>query len=341
MLREVHASGQLTNGGPMVVALENRLRKFLGADYFLSMANGTLALQIAIQALQLKGEVITTPYTYVATANSILWEHCTPIFVDIDPTNYGIDPRLVTEKITPNTTAILGTHVYGIPNDIEGLSEIAEKHGLKLLFDAAHCFGVTYKGKSLTSYGDASTLSFHATKVFHTVEGGGLVLHSEEDQQRAYNLRYFGHQYDDYFGTGNNAKMSEVHAVYGHCVLDSFDALIAQRKVIFNRYIEAFSDLSWISLLSLPKDLDWNYGYFPLFLESEGATLKLKSHLEANDVFPRRYFYPSINTLNHMPTPSECPVSESLSTRVLCLPVYPGLDKSDQDRIIDLMVGFH
>ena len=235
-LDKVYASNVLTNNGPIHRELEETLRARFEVPYLRLMTNGTLAIQLAIRALGVKGKIITTPFSYVATTSAIMWEGCEPVFVDIDPKTCCIDPNLIEAAITPDTTAILATHVYGIPCDVEAIDIIAKKHGLKVIYDAAHAFDVKYKGRSILAYGDASTLSFHATKLFHTVEGGAVVLHDAQADARLRLLRSFGHIGDEHFSLGMNAKMSEMHAAMGMAVLPHVEECIRQRKELDASY---------------------------------------------------------------------------------------------------------
>jgi dTDP-4-amino-4,6-dideoxygalactose transaminase len=328
-IHEIWDSVQLTNNGPLLQRLENQLKDFLGVDKLYYCSNGTIVLQIALKALGVKKEVITTPFSYCATTNSILWENCTPVFVDIDPNTFNINPELIEASITEHTEAIMATHVYGNPCDVEAIEAIAKKHSLKVIYDTAHGFGVRYKGRSLLSYGDLSTCSFHATKVFHTVEGGLLVSNLPELDQKLHLLRAFGHRGDEeYFFAGINGKNSEFHAAMGLCNLPHVPEIIENRKAIFDQYNEL---LNWDALRKpcLSADMEYNYAYYPVVFESEAAMRKVQAALVGHEIIPRRYFYPSLNTLSFMPVRYECPVSEDISVRVLCLPLYVGLSPED------------
>jgi dTDP-4-amino-4,6-dideoxygalactose transaminase len=332
-VREIWDRGYLTNNGPLVQELEAKLKEYLNVDYLYFCGNGTIVLQIAMKALEVKGEVITTPFSYCATTNVIIWENCTPVFVDIDPETCNINADLIEAAITPETSAILATHVYGNPCDVEKIEAIAKKHNLKVIYDGAHAFGVTYKGRSLFSYGDLSTCSFHATKVFHTTEGGALISNHPELDKELNLLRAFGHKGDEeYYFAGINGKNSEFHAAMGLCNLPNVTDIIAARKEIFDGYD---SLLNW-NILSKPKispDIEYNYAYYPVIFPSEEILKKVQQALGAEDIIPRRYFYPSLNTLAFMPTYISCPVSEDMSERVLSLPLYVGLPLSDVERI--------
>lgn len=311
----------LTNNGPFVQELEQKLAEYLQVPYLLYVSNGTIALQLAIKALNLTGEVLTTPFSYCATTTSLLWENCTPIFVDIHPQDYNIDETQIEAKITPATQAILATHVYGRPCQVEALESIAQKHNLKIIYDGAHAFGAKVNGRSVLSFGDIATCSFHATKVFHTIEGGCLVVKDPSTYALLKNYRSFGHKNDDYFTMGINGKNSEFHAVMGLTNLPHLPEIMAGRARAIAQY-EA--TLDW-SRLAKPTerytDFEYNQAYFPVLLPSEEDLLRVVKALDAIDIVPRRYFYPSLNQLPYLPDPQSCPVSEDIARRVLSLPL--------------------
>ncbi len=331
-LDKAYASHQLTNLGPIHRELEETLRARFSVPHLRLMANGTLALQLAIRALGVKGKVITTPFSYVATTSAILWEGCEPVFVDIDPRTCCIDPTLIEAAITPDTTAILATHVYGIPCDVEAIDAIAKKHGLKVIYDAAHAFDVQYKGKSILAYGDASTLSFHATKLFHTVEGGAVVLHDAQNDKDLCLLRSFGHIGDEHFTLGMNAKMSEVHAAMGMAVLPHVEAIIASRLQSIQRYDEALCD--HVERPVPPSSTVPNSSYYPIMLENGEQRERVVTVLADSKVHARRYFYPALNTLSYLDRYVPCKVGEEFADRTLCLPLYHGMTKDEMDRVI-------
>jgi dTDP-4-amino-4,6-dideoxygalactose transaminase len=331
-LDKAYSSHVLTNNGPIHRELEETLRARFEVPHLKLMANGTLALQLAIRALGVTGEVITTPFSYVATTSAILWEGCTPVFVDIDPKTCCIDPNLIEAAITPDTSAILATHVYGIPCDVEAIDAIAKKHGLKVIYDAAHAFDVQYKGRSILQWGDASTLSFHATKLFHTVEGGAVVLQNEDADHRLRLLRSFGHIGDEHFSLGMNAKMSEVHAAMGMAVLPHVGGMIEKRAMISNRYDTA---LQQVIRPRIPPSTRYNYAYHPVALRNGTERSKVSETLSNGNVHVRRYFFPSLNTLPYVKKVS-MPNSESMADRTICLPLYPSLSDVETERIIDL-----
>ena len=317
----------------MVRELEEELKTYLGVKNLLYVTNGTIALQIAIKALNLKGEIITTPFSYCATTTSILWENVKPVFVDIEADTYNIDANLIEQAITDKTSAILATHVYGRPCDVEKIEQIAQKYNLKVIYDGAHCFGATYHGQSVLSFGDVATCSFHATKVFHTVEGGCVICKDDDLAKTLSHYRSFGHKNDDYFMMGINAKNSEFHAAMGLCNLPRVNEIIQQRKVISEKY-DALLD--WSKLKQPKQDIEgfvYNYAYYPVMLPSEEKLLEVTEALKKEDIVPRRYFYPSLNQLPYLDFYNPCPVSEKISAAALSLPLYYDLDLKDVERI--------
>jgi dTDP-4-amino-4,6-dideoxygalactose transaminase len=327
----------LTNNGPLVNDLELKLKEYLKINHLLFLNNGTIAIQIAIKALELKGEIITTPFSYVATTSSIVWENCQPVFVDIHPDTLNIDPALIEAAITPKTSAILATHVYGNPCDIDAIELIAKKHKLKVIYDAAHCFGSTYKGKSVFEYGDISTTSFHATKVYHTIEGGAVFTPNPEVLKVLAYMRNFGHDgTENYHGIGINGKNSEFHAAMGICNLKYIDTILAKRKTDCEYYNEKLKELN-VKKATLVKNATGNYSYYPIIFESE-EILKEQMHVLAqNLIYTRRYFYPSLSELPYLKK-QKTPVSDSISRRVLCLPLYYDLTKEEIDMITRLLL---
>jgi len=326
----------LTNNGPLVNELELSLKEYLGLDHLLFLSNGTVALQIAIKALELKGEIITTPFSYVATTSSIVWEGCTPVFVDILPDKLTIDPAKIEAAITPATSAILATHVYGIPCAVEAIDLIAKKHNLKVIYDGAHAFGVKVAGKSIFEYGDISTCSFHSTKLFHTIEGGAVVTTDPELLKKMAFLRNFGHDgYEKFKGIGINGKNSEFHAAMGLSVLPHLPEILSKRKSQSETYHHLLQGLK-VSFPSISDIESYNFAYFPIIFPTESALLQSKEVLETHGIFPRRYFYPGLNTLDY--TGGNCPVSDSITTRVLCLPLYFTLSKEEQKMIARILL---
>lgn len=334
-LEAVWQREQLTNIGPLERELADAVARFLGVANLELVANGTLALQLAIKALDLRGEIITTPYTYVATTGSILWQGCAPVYVDIEDCTFCIDPDLIEGAISEKTTAILATHVYGYPCDVEKIQRIAESHQLKVIYDAAHAFGVRLYGRSLLLSGDCSTLSFHATKSFHTAEGGAVVCSDAQVAERVFLLKKFGHVgEDDYIDTGINAKMSELHAAMGLCVLPKVNDVLAARKERSEWYDEQL-DGCFLQRPIAPADLEYNYAYYPILFSTHETMMQVRRILIDNGVRPRRYFHPSLNTLPYLEPELKrtCPISEDVSSRALCLPLYADLSK---DEIADI-----
>ncbi len=335
-LDKIWETNQLTNHGPLVYELEEKLKDYLGVKHLFFISNGTIALQIAIKALDLKGEVITTPFSYVATTSTIVWESCQPVFVDIDPHTLCIDPDLIEATITENTTGIMATHVYGIPCAVEKIQAIADKHGLKVIYDAAHTFGGKYKGESIVSYGDIATLSFHATKLFHTVEGGAIITEDDELAHRISYMRNFGHKgQEEFWGLGINGKNSEFHAAMGLCVLPHLTEIITARKQVSGWY-DDFLAGSGLVRPTLPEGTEYNYAYYPVLFSSEEALVSAQSRLNKADIYPRRYFYPCLNGLPYVKR-CNMPVAESNSSRVLCLPLYTELRLRNVEQITRIL----
>lgn len=332
ILKEAWDAGWLTNRGVLVKRLEEKLQAYLGVAYLTATTNGTLPLQIALKYLGKGGEIITTPFSYVATASSIVWEGCTPVFVDIHPEYLTIDETQIEAAITPKTTAILATHVFGNPCEVEEVERIANKHQLKIIYDAAHCFGVQYKGQSIFNYGDVSTCSFHATKLFHTGEGGMMVSREATTHHELFYRHNFGHNGPlEFYGLGINAKMSEMQAAMGLAVLPYMEYLIAERKKVVNGY-GTHLDFTRLKRLQIRSGTEWNFSYFPVVFQSEKQLLGVIEALNKADIFPRRYFFPSLNKLPYVASHA-CPVSETVADRILCLPLYADLSESDVRRI--------
>lgn len=322
----------LTNNGPLVNELELELKRYLDINHLLYVSNGTIALQLAIKALGLKGEIITTPFSYVATTSSIVWEGCTPVFVDIDPKTFNMDANLIEEAITPQTSAILATHCFGNPCDIDAIQSVADKYGLKVIYDAAHCFGTKYKGKSVFAYGDISTTSFHATKLFHTIEGGAVFTNDPRLLKKMAHLRNFGHDGPEKFvSVGINGKNSEFHAAMGLVNLTYANDILRVRREHTEYYEKILKGLE-IKFLQVTDRESFNYAYFPVVFQSEEITLKMKFALEKREIFPRRYFYPSLSSLPYVEN-CATPFSDAISSRILCLPLFHELSKEEQDMI--------
>lgn len=326
----------LTNRGELVKELEKTLKDYLQIQNILITNNGTIPLQIALKLFGNKGKVITTPFSYVATTAAIVWENCTPVFVDIHPDYLTIDEEKIEEAITPDTTAIMATHVFGNPCHVERITEIAQKHGIKVIYDAAHGFGVNYNGRSVFNYGDISTCSFHATKIFHTAEGGALFCGDDSQlYERIFYSHNFGHKgTTDFQGLGVNGKISELQAAMGLAVFPYIQHIISERKRVIDLYMKCLGTQK-LKFMKLRQGTDWNYSYLPVIFESEEILLCVQKALSEKNIFPRRYFYPSLNHLPYLDTCS-MPVSESISTRVMCMPVFDSLGNDSIEMICDI-----
>jgi dTDP-4-amino-4,6-dideoxygalactose transaminase len=336
ILKRAWDKNWITNRGILVEELEEKLKMYLNVPNIIVTTNGTLPLQIAIKTLQLKGEIITTPFSYVATTSSIVWEGCTPVFVDIHPEYLTIDETKIEVAITSKTSAILATHVFGNPCHVDMIEAIAKKHNLKVIYDAAHCFGVTYKGNSIFNYGDISTCSFHATKLFHTGEGGALFAKDDDLQHQLFYHHNFGHDGPlNFYGLGINAKMSELQAAMGLAILPDMETIIVERKKVVDFY-NAHINFSKLHALNIRDNTKWNYSYYPVIFDCEEQLLKVESTLLKYQIVPRRYFYPSLNTIEYV-NGTKMPISESVSLRVLCLPLYVGLNKNELEQIVSII----
>lgn len=338
----IYERAWLTNDGPLVQELTRRLEAYLGIENLLLVSNGTLALQIAYRALGVSGpypqgqpEVITTPFTFVATASSLKWEGIQPVFVDIDPDTWCLDPKNIEAAISPNTRAILPVHVFGNACDVESIDAIAREHNLKVIYDAAHAFGVTYKGESVLKYGDAATLSFHATKLFHTGEGGAIVFKRKDDLERAKRMINFGIGPESIGALGINAKMNELQAAMGLCVLDEMEGNLQARESIWKYYESQLEGV--VQLQKHECDLSYNFSYFPAVFETEKEAMLAVNKLKENAVVARRYFYPSLDAVDILGAKHKGPVSRDIASRILCLPLYTALERVDQAKIIALI----
>lgn len=328
----------LTNMGPLASELEMNLKSHLKVSHLLYVTNGTVALQMAIKALDLKGEIVTTPFSFVATTSSIVWEGCTPIFVDIDEMSLNIDVSKIEAAITNKTQAILATHVYGNPCDVLAIEKIAKKHNLKVIYDGAHAFGVEVKGKSIFEYGDISTCSLHATKLYHSIEGGLIITKNADLLKKLASIRNFGIAgFDSFAELGINGKNSEFHAAMGLVNLKYYNDIHERRKVLTERYNSCLKNFrayrpQWHA------EATQNYAYYPLVLESEKMLLKVKTMLDGHEIFTRRYFYPSLaNTLPYL-VPQDFEITDAVSKCVLCLPLYYDLTIEEVDLICRLML---
>jgi dTDP-4-amino-4,6-dideoxygalactose transaminase len=328
----------LTNNGPILNELELSLKTYLDLKHLLYVSNGTIALQIAIKALELSGEIITTPFSYVATTSSIVWEGCSPVFVDIDENTLNIDATKIESAITNKTSAILATHVFGNPCEIEQIQIIAKKHNLKVIYDAAHAFGVQYNGKSIFQYGDISTTSFHATKLFHTIEGGAVFTKDATVLRKMALLRNFGHTSATTFdGVGINGKNSEFHAAMGLCNLRYIRDILERRSELSTHYRLKLKELNASYPQINPQTDIYNYAYYPIIFEDERILFSTVERLNLSNIYPRRYFYPSLSTLNYVEG-QDTPISNSIARRILCLPLYHDLGKEEIDMICRLIL---
>lgn len=342
-LEKIWHNKVLTNGGEFHQQLEAALADYLGVKYICLFANGTLALLTALQALRVTGEVITTPYSFVATSHTLLWNGLTPVFADIDPDTFNIDPRRVEELITPQTTAIMPVHCYGIPCEMNKIQQIADAYGLKVIYDAAHAFGVRQDDVSILNQGDLSVLSFHATKVFNTFEGGAIVCHDAATKQRIDYLKNFGFAGETrVVAPGINAKMNEVEAAFGLLQLKHVDAALSERASIYQRYTELLADIEDIDLIQVPENVSWNYAYFPILIKKTFSLSRddVYELLKTENIYTRRYFFPLISSFamyRGLPTssPENLPYANKIADEVLCLPIYPGLSVQDQLRIVE------
>jgi dTDP-4-amino-4,6-dideoxygalactose transaminase len=329
----------ITNHGELVQELGVALKQYLGVPNITLTANGTLPLQIAIKALGLQGEIITTPFSYVATTSAIVWEGCTPAFVDIHPEHLTIDETKIEAAITPRTTAILATHVFGNPCDVELIEAIAQRHGLKVIFDAAHAFGVTYKGQPLMNFGDVSTCSFHATKIFHTGEGGAMICRDPELHERLFWHHNFGHDGPYAFhGLGINAKMSELHAAMGLAMLPYIGRILSEREGLATLYRQLLEGLP-MQLLKIREHTEWNFQHFPVIFNTTRQLDQVMAALQQEDIHSRRYFYPALHALPYVQQ-VDMPVAGSVAERILCLPLYAGL-KEDEVRQVSEIIRCH
>lgn len=345
-LEQIWESKQLTNGGQFHRELEQKLCEYLGVKYISLFANGTLALITALQTLRITGEVITTPFSFVATTHSLWWNGIKPVFVDIEPTFCNINPEKIEAAITPKTTAIMPVHVYGNPCEVDKIQEIADIYGLKVIYDAAHTFGVKYKKESILNFGDLSVLSFHATKVFNTFEGGAIVCHDEKTKKRIDFMKNFGFANETtVVGTGMNAKMNEIQAAFGLLNLKYLDKALEKRKQITQIYKEKLSKINGIRFLDVKPEVEYNYSYFPIFIDKTKLGIsrdELYQTLKDNNIFGRRYFYPLISDFHaykELPTSRKdnLPEAHKIAEEVLCLPLYADLNKKTIERIVKII----
>jgi dTDP-4-amino-4,6-dideoxygalactose transaminase len=324
-LKKIWGNGILTNDGPLLSELERRLRKISGSEYVMCLANGTLALQLALRALEIRGEVITTPFSFIATLSSVLWENCKPVYADIDSQTLNIDPAEIEKKITRNTSAILAVHVYGNPCDVDEIERISSRYNLKVIYDASHSINIKYKGKPLFNYGDISTTSLHATKIINTAEGGAIFTNNKEVAQKVKLLRNFGYRNYKILELGINAKMNEFSAALGLANLENLGKIIKRRKRVFDsyrRYLKGNGKITYQKFLS-----EQNYAYYPVIFLTEKLKKKVIRELNSRNIYPREYFYPSLELV--FGSKITCPVAYDISRRILCLPISPYLKETD------------
>lgn len=337
-INKIFDSGWITNRGQFVLELEEKLGKLFDVNNLILLSNGTYALQVLYKALNLTGNIITTPFSFVATTSSIVWEGLTPVFADIDPNTYCINPKEIEKRIDSKTSAIVAVHVFGNPCYVEELEYLANKYNIKLIFDAAHAFQVKYNDKSILSYGDGSTLSFHATKIFHTIEGGAIIVKDPEIARRIRLMINFGIEgYDKITDIGINCKMNEFQAAMGLCLLENINERIEKRRKIHTLYLEGFRDNSNIQFQKIQDGTtSLNYSYFPIVLESENKVYELRDMLNKNGINPRRYFYPSLEQLPYCSQNLEMSISSSIANRILCLPVFEDIPNEILNKIISI-----
>lgn len=333
---QIYSSHQLTNYGPLTQLLEKKLASYLGVRNIILVSNGTLALQIAYKALNLSGSAITTPFSFPATTSSLVWESIKPIFADINPHTWNIDPTEIEKNIQPDTSTIVPTHVFGNACDVESIQQIAQDHNLKVIYDGAHAFGVQYKGESLLNWGDATTLSFHATKLFHTIEGGAIITNDDTLAKKIRLMINFGIVSEGKIvELGINAKFNEFQAAMGLCILDEIDCICDGRKKVWNYYHGLLK--SNVTLQARNSYSTNNHAYFPVLFESNSKMLSIQKKLNDQGIFPRRYFYPALNELPYLDMQQNMPYSKEIANRILCLPLYVDLSHNTIEKIINII----
>jgi len=333
---EIYKNNWVTNNGPLVQRLEKRLAEYLGVKNVVLVSSGTTALEIAYRTLDLKGFVVTTPFSFVATTSSLVTNNLFPIFADINQDTLNISVDNIKNVLTKNTSAILPVHIFGNVCDVEAIDSLAKDNNLKVIYDASHAFGLKYKEKSILRYGDISTLSFHATKLFHTIEGGALIINDDTLVEKARYLINFGIKNPETIPElGTNAKMNEFEAAMGLCVLDDLNLILKNREHVYSRYYLALKDS--VVFPKLKQDTTQNYSYFPIVLKSEKQRASIQKALNDQNIHPRRYGYPSLDTLNYIEPKQYAQVSRDISKRILCLPLYPDLEVEKQENIIHII----
>jgi len=347
-LEQIWASKWITNNGDFHQEFEKKLAAFLGVKYISLFTNGTLALITALQELKITGEVITTPYSFVASTHALWWNGIKPVFADIEPSYCTIDPKRIEAAITANTTAIVPVHVYGNPCNVDKIQDIADTYGLKVIYDAAPAFGVEINKNSILNYGDLSVLSFHATKTFNTIVGGAIICHDEKTKKRIDFLKNFGFADETtVVAPGINAKMNELQAAYGLLQLKTYDEQIAKRRIVYDTYHKSLKNVNGITLLASKKGVRYNYSYFPVFVDKEKYGLSrddLYNKLKKHNIYSRRYYYPLISNFSaykglDSAKSDNLPVANKITDQVICLPLYPDIEKSAIKRIIDVVIS--
>ncbi|MGF9915644.1 DegT/DnrJ/EryC1/StrS family aminotransferase [Paenibacillus ehimensis] len=336
---KIFESGWLTNNGQFTKKLQAELADYLGLNNILLVSNGTIALQLAYKLAGIAGDVLTTPFSFVATTSTLVWEGLNPVFVDINPKTYNLDPKNIEKSITPKTSAIVATHVFGNPCDIEEIEFYSNKYNLKVIYDAAHAFGVKYNGESILNFGDISTISFHSTKLFHTIEGGAIVFKDKALFEKAKNMINFGIKSPtEISGLGINAKLNEFQSAMGLCVLEDVDRIMEDRKKKYEVYYQSFYSNKQVSLQFRNSRGTLNYSHFPILLKSEDVLNNIIKELNALEIYPRRYFYPSLDTLNYLSSVNYMEISNDIAKRILCLPLYDSLPDEIQEKIIKVIL---
>ena len=335
-LEQLWQTGILTHNGPLLHQFERELQDYFNLKHVVCVSNGTIAIQLAIKALKLKGEIITTPLTFIATADAILWEKCTPVFVDIDRNTLNISPEQIERNITDKTVGILAVHVFGNPCNVSEIDSIACRHNLKVIYDGAHAMGVNIDGKTVFSYGDISTVSFHATKLLQTFEGGAVITTNEDIANRLRRLRFFGYEGRTITDEGFNGKMTEVSAAMGLVNLKYLDDVISRRKVLYDKYLSLLSTCQKVCFQKIDSH-SFNYSYFPVIFEAEEKLLQAEKCLNESNIFPKRYFYPSLNTLEFFPLKGHTPNSERIAKTILCLPLYDSMREDTVEMIAHII----
>lgn len=335
MIDKIYSNQQLTNNGEYLIKLERKLESFLGVKNVICVGNGTLALQLAYKALGLSGEVITTPFSFIATASSLVWENLKPRFCDIRHDTLNIDEEKIKELVNKKTSAIVPVHVFGNPCNVEKINHIAKENRLKVIYDACHCFNSKYKGKSVLNHGDISTLSFHSTKIFHTIEGGAIITNNTKLASSIRQMLNFGLSDKGIKCLGINAKMSEFNAAMGLCNLNEFSKIIKQRRKTWENYRAKLSDK--INFQKWQKHSQNNFSYAPIIIESERVLKKIVKNLNNENIYPKRYFYPSLDSVDYLKSSNNCPNSQSISKRILCLPMYFDYDNETQEKTISII----